>query len=183
MYAWIDDLTEVGLLWEILKVPDAFGRRQRVYQKRMLLIYRLRLQTLNASCVSQTVGEFDGHYSGFAFNPASGLGTIVLMTGTYRDTESTVIENFKHFQPAFDVLQVKAAIDTYAGHWRSKDGESEALISVVDGSLWLDKYSLKGNDLLAILRDDTPEKIALASTGRKHEFRYVVHFYPFKVKN
>jgi hypothetical protein len=137
----------------------------------------------HASGVSQTVGEFDGHYSGFAFNPASGFGAIVLMTGTYRDTESIVIEIFKHFQPAFDVLQVKAAIDTYAGHWRSKDGESEALISVVDGSLWLDKYSVKGNDLLAILRDDKPEKMALASTGRKHEFRYVVHFCPFNVKN
>ena len=103
------------------------------------------------------------------------------MTGTYRDTESIIIEIFNHFQPAFDVLQVKAAIDTYAGHWRSKDGENEALISVVDGSLWLDKYSLKGNDLLAILRDDKPEKMALASTGRKHEFRYVPFCYPFKL--
>ena len=31
-YAWIDDLTEVGLLWEILKIPDSYGRRHRVYQ-------------------------------------------------------------------------------------------------------------------------------------------------------
>jgi hypothetical protein len=34
VHAWIDDLTEVGLLWEILKIPASFGRRQRVYQKR-----------------------------------------------------------------------------------------------------------------------------------------------------
>ena len=34
VHAWIDDLTEVGLLWEILKIPAAFGRRQRIYQKR-----------------------------------------------------------------------------------------------------------------------------------------------------
>ena len=33
MHAWIDDLTEVGLMWEILKIPGSFGRRQRVYQK------------------------------------------------------------------------------------------------------------------------------------------------------
>jgi len=35
MHAWIDDLTEVGLMWEILKIPGSFGRRQRVYQKYM----------------------------------------------------------------------------------------------------------------------------------------------------
>jgi hypothetical protein len=33
-YAWIDDLTEVGLLWEILKITDSYNRRIRVYQKR-----------------------------------------------------------------------------------------------------------------------------------------------------
>jgi hypothetical protein len=32
-YAWMDDMTEVGLLWEILKIPDAYDRRVRVYQK------------------------------------------------------------------------------------------------------------------------------------------------------
>jgi hypothetical protein len=32
-YPWIDDLTEVGLLWEILKITDSYGRRPRVYQK------------------------------------------------------------------------------------------------------------------------------------------------------
>jgi hypothetical protein len=32
-YAWIDDLTEVGLVWEILKIRDSYGRTQRVYQK------------------------------------------------------------------------------------------------------------------------------------------------------
>jgi len=35
VHAWIDDLTEVGLMWEILKIPGSFGRRHRVYQKRM----------------------------------------------------------------------------------------------------------------------------------------------------
>ncbi len=53
MYAWIDDLTEVGLLWEILKVPDAFGRRQRVYQKRMFIIIIFDyLSSLVAKCSS-----------------------------------------------------------------------------------------------------------------------------------
>lgn len=32
-YAWIDDTSEVGLLWEIIKLEDSFGRIQRVYQK------------------------------------------------------------------------------------------------------------------------------------------------------
>jgi hypothetical protein len=117
------------------------------------------------------VGEFNGHYSAFALNPTSSFGVIVLMTGSYRDTESIVIEAFEQFLPGFEILQTQAAIDTYSGTWRSEDGKNEAVISVVDGSMWLDKYTLDGNDLLAILRDDKPEKIALAPTGREREFR------------
>ena len=119
------------------------------------------------------MGEFNGHYSAFAFNPVSSFGVIVLMTGSYRDSESIVIEAFKHFQPVFDNMQTQIAVKTYAGTWKSDDGKSEAVISVVDGSMWLDKYSLNGNDVLAILRDDKPEKMALASTGREREFRCV----------
>jgi hypothetical protein len=33
VHAWIDDLTEVGLLWEILKITDSYNRQLRVYQK------------------------------------------------------------------------------------------------------------------------------------------------------
>ena len=95
------------------------------------------------------------------------------MTGSYRDSESIVIEAFKHFQPVFDNMQTQTAVKTYAGTWKSEDGKSEAVISVVDGSMWLDTYSLNGNDVLAILRDDKPEKMALASTGREREFRCV----------
>jgi hypothetical protein len=157
VHAWIDDLTEVGLLWEILKIPASFGRHQRVYQK---------------------LGEFNGHYSAFALNPTSSFGVIVLMTGSYRDTESIVIEAFEQFLPGFEILQTQAAIDTYSGTWRSEDGKNEAVISVVDGSMWLDKYTLDGNDLLAILRDDKPEKIALAPTGRKREFRLAKGYRP-----
>ena len=120
------------------------------------------------------MGEFNGHYSAFAFNPASSFGVIVLMTGLYRDSESIVIDAFKHFQPVFENLQRQAARTTYAGTWKSADGKCEAVISVVDGSMWLEKYWLNGNDVLAILRDDKPEKMALASTGREREFRCVL---------
>lgn len=119
------------------------------------------------------MGEFDGHYSAFALNPASSFGVIVLMTGSYRDTESIVIEAFKHFQPVFDTLQMQAAEKAYVGTWRSKDGTSEMVINLVEGSLWVDKYSLQGHDVLATLRDDKPERMALASTGREHEFRCI----------
>jgi len=168
VHAWIDDLTEVGLMWEILKIPGSFGRRQRVYQK---------CTSLSLTCPAQLtdkhdpVGEFNGHYSAFAFNPSTSFGVIVLMTGSYRDSESIVIDAFKHFQPVFENLQRESARKTYAGTWKSADGKCEAVISVVGGSMWLDKYSLNGNDVLAILRDDKPEKMALASTGREREFR------------
>lgn len=168
-YAWTDELTEVGLLWEIIKIPDSFGRRRRVYQKRMWMYHSF--QTLLTFYPSPQVGEFNGHYSAFAINPASGFGVIVLMTGSYRDTERIVIEAFNQFQPVFDNLQVKAVTKEYAGTWRSKDGESKVTIKVANGSLWVHKFDLKGKDILSVLRDDKPEKMALASTGRKREFR------------
>ena len=36
-YALMDDMTEVGLGWEILKISDSYDRKQRVYQKCMLV--------------------------------------------------------------------------------------------------------------------------------------------------
>ncbi|KAF8878278.1 hypothetical protein CPB84DRAFT_1794281 [Gymnopilus junonius] len=148
VHAWTDELTEVGLLWEIVKIPDTFGRQRRIYQK---------------------IGEFNGHYSAFAFNPTSGFGVIALMT---------VIEAFEHFQPVFDRLQVKTVTKEYAGTWKSKDGESEAIINVESGSLWAHKFDLKGNDILSVLREDRSEKMALASTGRKREFRLAKGYRP-----
>jgi hypothetical protein len=117
------------------------------------------------------VGEFVGHYSAFSFNPASSFGVVVLMTGSFGDTEAVVMEAFKHFQPAFDILLANAVQNAYAGTWTSSDGNSEAVISVVDGSLWMEVFIIEGNDVLAVLRDDNPEKMALASTGREREFR------------
>jgi hypothetical protein len=114
-----------------------------------------------------------GHHSTFSFNPASSFGVIVLMTGSYGDTEKVVIEAFKHFQPAFDLLQVNATKNAYAGTWTSDDGDSTAVVSVVDGSMWMETFTLKGHDVLAVLRNGKPEKLALASTGREREFRYV----------
>ena len=112
-----------------------------------------------------------GHYSAFSLNPASSFGVIVLMTGSYSNTEKVVIETFKHFQPAFDAFQANVTKNVYAGTWSSDDGDSEAVISVVDGSIWMEKFMLEGNNVLAVLRDDKPEKMALASTGRVREFR------------
>ena len=112
-----------------------------------------------------------GHYSAFSFNPTSSFGVVVLMTGTYSDTEKVVIKAFEEFQPAFDVLQANAAKIAFAGTWTSSDEHNEAVISVVDGSLWMERFILEGNDVLAVLRDDEPEKMALVSTGRAREFR------------
>jgi hypothetical protein len=112
-----------------------------------------------------------GHYSAFAFNPESSFGVIVLMTGSYSDTEKIVIEAFKEFQPAFDRFQADVVRKAYAGTWVSRDGNSKAVISVVDGSLWMDAFMIEGNDVFAALRNDKPEKMALASTGRASEFR------------
>src|SRR5258708_40340191 len=33
MHAWADEINEVGMPWEIIKLPDSNGRLQRWYQK------------------------------------------------------------------------------------------------------------------------------------------------------
>jgi len=117
------------------------------------------------------VGEFLGHNAGFAFNPTSSFGVVVLITGWNGDAEEVITNAFKLFQPAFDSLHEEGAKKLYAGTWKSKSSKSTAVISVKDGSLWMDKFILHGSNILAVLRDDKPEKIALTSTGREGEFR------------
>jgi hypothetical protein len=112
-----------------------------------------------------------GHNSGFAFNPTSSFGIVVLMTGWYGDTEKVITDAFQYFQPAFDAIHEKGTKKLYAGTWESEESNSTAVISVTDGSLWVDKFTLQGSDILAVLRDDYPEKVALATTGRNEEFR------------
>jgi len=121
--------------------------------------------------IVSAVGEFLGHNSGFAFNPMSSFGVVVLMTGWSADAEQVITNAFKHFQPAFDSLLEKGTKKLYAGTWKAEGSNSTAVISVEDGSLWMNKFTLQGSDILAVLRDDYPEKIALASTGREGEFR------------
>lgn len=95
------------------------------------------------------------------------------MTGTYGNTEKVIGEVYKHFQPAFDSIHERATKDLYAGTWKSEASNSTAVISVADGSMWMDALTIQGRDILAVLRDDKPEKMALASTGREGEFRQV----------
>jgi len=121
--------------------------------------------------VDFAVGEFLGHNSGFAFNPTSSFGVVVLMTGWSADAEQVITDAFKHFQPAFDSLLEKGTKKLYAGTWKAVGSNSTAVISVTHGSLWMNKFTLQGSDILAVLRDDRPEKIALTSTGREGEFR------------
>jgi hypothetical protein len=123
--------------------------------------------------ITPTVGEFMGHFSGFAFDPTSSFGVVVLMTGEYSDSEKVILEAFNHFLPAFDLLHETATTDMFAGTWKAVDSpqNNSAVISVKDGSMWLDEFLLQGQNVLGVLRGDDPEKVALVSTGRVGEFR------------
>jgi len=44
-----------------------------------------------------------------------------------------------------------------------------SVISVVDGSMWMEKFTLEGKDVLAVLCDDKPEKVAVVPTARVRE--------------
>lgn len=37
LHVWSDETTEVGMLWEIEKIADTYGRQLRIYQKRKWL--------------------------------------------------------------------------------------------------------------------------------------------------
>lgn len=94
-----------------------------------------------------------------------------MMTGKFSDSERIVRTAYRHFQPVIEAIQVDATRAKYAGRWRSSSGDSHAIISVEGGSLWLNELIVEGNNILALLRDDEPEKVALVSNGRSEEFR------------
>ncbi|KAJ7618523.1 hypothetical protein FB45DRAFT_931844, partial [Roridomyces roridus] len=80
------------------------------------------------------------------------------------------LDIFRQLQPTLDQLLASSATQLYSGRWISDD--SEIIIAVKEGSLWVTKLQLKGSDVLRLVQDtDKPEPITVWSTGRLHEFR------------
>jgi len=101
------------------------------------------------------------------------------MTGTSDAAGDIALDIFRRFQPTLDIILAREVTKLYAGQWGTTGGDSEIVLDVDDGSLWISKLVLNGTDVLRLtqgiidveffLKEPTP--IALWSTGRRHEFR------------
>ncbi|KAK7026569.1 beta-lactamase/transpeptidase-like protein [Favolaschia claudopus] len=161
--AWMDDTTEVGMLWEIEKIRDSYARPIRIFQK---------------------LGVLGASRSVFAINQDMSYGVALLMTGTVPTSTAAgdiVLDIFRHLQPTLDRILTVSAARRYAGRWISADGDgSEIIIRVAEGSLWVTKLFLQGTDVLRLVhhipdddRRSKAEPITMWSTGRRDEFRMV----------
>ncbi|KAJ7618512.1 beta-lactamase/transpeptidase-like protein [Roridomyces roridus] len=149
IHGWMDDTTEVGMLWEIEKIRDSYSRPVRIFQK---------------------LGVLGASRSVFAVNQEMSYGVAILMTGTSSAVGDLALEIFRRLQPTLDRLLASSATRLYSGGWISDD--SEIIIAVNEGSLWVTQLQLKGSDVLRLVQDnDNPQPITVWSTGRPHEFR------------
>lgn len=104
------------------------------------------------------------------------------MTGSSPIASNIVLDIFRKLQPALDNILAQKITDLYAGRWRpapqDADENSEIVMKVEDGSVWITSLVLNGTDVLRLTQeipqDDktrTAMPITLWPTGRLHEFR------------
>lgn len=115
-----------------------------------------------------------GYHSALAIHPGSSYGVSVLMGGHYGDAAKIAYDAFEIFQPFMDSILATLAGNLYAGTWSNAERNSSATITVEKGVLFLEKYILEGVDALGMFF--APGRLALRSSGRRDEFRYVLLF-------
>ncbi|KAF7333048.1 Beta-lactamase/transpeptidase-like protein [Mycena venus] len=160
LHGWMDETTEVGMLWEIEKIRDSYGRPVRIFQK---------------------LGVLGASRSVFAVNQDMAYGVALLMTGSAPTAGDIVLDIFRQLQPTLDRILSASVAERYAGRWAAHDQHgSEISINVAEGSLWITKLHLQGTDVLRLIQnipdDDKHSRakpITMWSTGRLHEFRMV----------
>ncbi|KAH9884522.1 beta-lactamase/transpeptidase-like protein [Cubamyces lactineus] len=142
-----DDWTELGLMWEIIKAPDSYGRLRKIYWK---------------------LGAMAGYHSALAIHPGTSYGIVLLMAGHYPDAAQLTYEAFALMQPAIDRALADMATELYAGEWRD-ERNSSARITVDKGTLYVERYTLDGAD--ALQKFGAQGRLALRPSGRRDEFR------------
>ncbi|KAJ7166073.1 beta-lactamase/transpeptidase-like protein [Mycena filopes] len=176
LHAWEDDTNEVGMLWEIEKIRDSYARPVRIFQK---------------------LGSLGASRSFFALHPGASFGIALLMTGSAPPADDLVLSMFRLLQPVLDRGLAEQVAELYAGRWidasittrlnangsasRNDLADSEVVISVAQGSLWISTLRLKGSDVLRLVQNlpqdrnggAEAEAITMWSTGKLHEFRMV----------
>lgn len=143
-----DDWTQMGFTWEIIKAEDSYGRARKIYWK---------------------LGAMGGYHSALAIHPGTNYGVIVLMAGRYPDAAKLTYDAFEIMQPGIDKALADMAVTLYAGRWSSSDGNSNTLITVQKGTLYMEHLTLNGTDAFATLH--VTGKVPLRSSQRRDEFR------------
>ena len=111
-------------------------------------------------------------HSLFSFNPAISFGIIALHNGYFDDMEYFVKPAIDAFQPVFDRILEDQTRRLYGGTWFAKD--SEVVLTISDGSLWVTKMIVNGKNVLSAFWGDDKVSVPLTlwSTEREDEFRY-----------
>ena len=111
-------------------------------------------------------------HSLFSFNPEISLGVIALHNGVYGDMQYFVKKAIDAFWPVFEKILEDRTRHLYGGTWVAKD--SQVVLTVSDGSLWVTKMIVKGKNVLSAFwgTDKISEPLTLWSTEREDEFRY-----------
>jgi hypothetical protein len=151
-----DSYSQVGLAWEITQIPDRHGRLQHYYSKS---------------------GNLRTYHSQLTINQELGYGIVVLMTGGYPDSYWFTQKAIQAMQPVFETHLEVVTDQNYGGLWSSEgdNGPNQIEIKVKRGVLWVTKWILNGDDYLKIYGHP---RISLWSTGRLHEFRWVLSCIP-----
>lgn len=173
-----DDWTETGLVWEIVKHLDSYGRRRRIYWKctsSPALCTALSARLMRGVAV----GNLENFQAAFALHPGSGYAALVLLAGRYPDAGALAYDAFDAFQPAVDAALADAVAVRYAGRWRAEDGRSEAVLRVDRGTLWVERYVLEKADVLRVFGAEEGEALALREV-RPDEFRCAACFFHFR---
>ena len=116
-----------------------------------------------------------GYHSALAIHPGTGYGVVVYLGGNYFDAAKLAYDTFEIFQPAIDSVLEEMSRSLYAGSWTSEDGNSSASIVVNKGTLYVERFISNGTDVLGMFH--APGRIALRSSQRRDEFRFVCFCY------
>ncbi|KAI0324258.1 beta-lactamase/transpeptidase-like protein [Cubamyces sp. BRFM 1775] len=151
-----DDWTEIGLIWEIIKARDSYGRLRKIYWK---------------------LGAMAGYHTAIAIHPGTSYGVVVLMGGKYADAAKLAYDTFELFQPAVDQALSDAASELYVGHWTNEslkaggDLATSAQITIERGTLYVERFMLFGVDALRAFQFGGEGRLALRQSGWRDELR------------
>ncbi|PIL32219.1 hypothetical protein GSI_05464 [Ganoderma sinense ZZ0214-1] len=147
-----DDWTEIGFIWEIIKLKDSNGRARKIYWK---------------------LGAMAGYHSAVAIHPGTGYGVVVLLAGHYPDAAKLTYDAFEIFQPAIDRALADFSTELYAGTWTDAESgvekKSSARIVIDKGTLYIEEFTLEGTNALA--KFGAHGRLALRSSMRRDELR------------